>query len=358
MPDRTPRVLQLLGPSTGGIRRHVSYLTEVLRGDGWDVDIAGPAGVLDDLDHVVEVPNGVRLGAVRRARRALEPIIGDYDVVHAHGLKAGWLATTIARRPPVVLSVHNLVLDEVAGRSAPALRFLEERLPGRVERTIAISSGVARRFADARGSDRIVVIPPAGPPPSPQRSRDDVRAGLGLADGDDLVVTAARLNPQKDFQTLVSAAARAKQARPGLRWFVFGEGPSQAEVEQMIRTRGLEGVVVLAGSRPTVDDELAAADVVAVTSRWESGPLVVLEALALGQTVVSTRVGLAPDVIGPDNGRLVDVGDSDGLASALVDVLADPPERGPGLTGSAARFAPDALVREVESVYRELSDAP
>ena len=190
------------------------------------------------------------------------------------------------------------------------------------------------------------------------RSRNDVRAELGLADSDDLVVTAARLNPQKDFQTLVSAAARAKQERPGLRWFVFGEGPSQAEVEEMIRAAGLEGVVVLAGRRPTVDDELAAADVVAVTSRWESGPLVVLEALALGQAVVSTRVGLAPDVIGPENGRLVDVGDADGLAAALVDLLADPPGRGPGLAGSAARFAPDALVREVESVYRELSDAP
>ena len=358
MPERTPRVLQLLGPSTGGIRRHVSYLSEVLRHDGWDVDIAGPAGVLDDLTHVVEVPSGVRLGAVRRARRSLEPIMTDYDIVHAHGLKAGWLATTIAKRPPVVLSVHNLVLDEVAGRSASALRFLEERLPARVDRTIAISSGVARRFEGARGADRIVVIPPAGPTPAPTRSRGEVRRDLGLTEEDDLVVTAARLNPQKDFQTLVDSASIAKRARPRLRWFVFGEGPSHDDVEQMIRAAGLEGVVVLAGRRPNVDDELAAADVVAVTSRWESGPLVLLEALALGRPVVSTRVGLAPDVVRPENGRLVDVGDATGLASALADLLADPPERGAGLTGSAARFAPDALVREVESVYRELSDAP
>ncbi|MDE0804766.1 MAG: hypothetical protein OSA99_15765, partial [Acidimicrobiales bacterium] len=55
----SPRVLELLGPSTGGIRRHVSYVTEVLRDDGWSVDIAGPTGVLDDLDLVVPVPGGV-----------------------------------------------------------------------------------------------------------------------------------------------------------------------------------------------------------------------------------------------------------------------------------------------------------
>ena len=358
MPDRTLRVLQLLGPSTGGIRRHVSYLSEVLRRDGWDVDIAGPAGVLDGLDHVVEVPSGLGMGALRRARRSLGQIIADYDLVHAHGLKAGWLATTISGRPPLVLSVHNLVLDEVAGRSAPVLRFLEERLPGRVDRTIAISSGVADRFVATHGADRIVVIPPAGPPPSPSRTREQVRADLGLHDGDDLVVTAARLNPQKDFETLVEAARIAVRERPGLRWFVFGEGPSQDEVQHAVEAHGLEGVVVLAGPRPTVDDELAAADVVAVTSRWESGPLVLLEAVALGQPVVSTRVGLAPDVIEPDVGRLVGVGDASAFASALVDLLADPPDRAPGLTGSAARFAPDALVREVESVYRELTDAP
>ncbi len=357
MADTAPRVLQLLGPSTGGIRRHVSHLTEVLRNDGWHVDVAGPSGVLDDLTHVVEVPDAPRPLALRRARRDLARVIRSYDVVHAHGLKVGWLASSIAGRPPTVLSVHNLVLDEVAGRSASVLRLLEERLPARVDRTIAISSGVARRFDGVRAADRIVVIPPAGPPPEPTRTRAAVRADLGLDPGDDLVVTAARLNPQKDLEMLVDAAAIARRSRPNLRWFVFGEGPSRPDVERAIAAKDLEGVVVLSGPRPTVDDELAAADVVAVTSRWESGPLVVLEALALGRPVVSTRVGLAPDVIGCESGRLVDVGDAAGMAAAVVDLLADPPESGPGLTGSAARFAPDALVRQVESVYRELSVA-
>src|SRR5262245_22370728 len=58
--DEAPRVLQLLGPSTGGIRRHVAFLTDQLRLRGWSVTTAGPAGVLADLDHVVAVPWGVR----------------------------------------------------------------------------------------------------------------------------------------------------------------------------------------------------------------------------------------------------------------------------------------------------------
>lgn len=349
-----PRVLQLLGPSTGGIRRHVAYLSDTLRRRGWSVDIAGPTGVLDGLEHAVDVPSGLRPVALMGARRDLARLLPSYDLVHAHGLKVGWLASSVGDRPPIVLSVHNLVLDEVAGRAAPLLRMLEERLPARVERSIAISSGVAERFAGVAGADRFVVIPPAGPPPVPSRSGDDVRRALGIGIDDDLVVTAARLNPQKGLDVLVDAAAIVRRVRPTLRWFVFGEGPLRDQLSRTIVDRGLDDVVVLAGPRPTVDDELAAADVVAITSRWESGPLVVLEALALGRPVVSTRVGLAPDVIDDGSGRVVDVGDASGLAEAVVELLVDPPSSAPGLTGSAVRFAPEALVGEVESIYREM----
>lgn len=347
-------MLQLLGPSTGGIRRHVAYVTGQLRELGWDVEVAGPAGVLDELDHVVPVPGGAHPVEVIRSRRELAAIVDRFDLVHAHGLKAGWVAALTRPRPPLVVSVHNLVLDDVAGRMAPVLRRLEGRLPGAADATIAVSNEVAARFAGLAGEERIRVVPPAGPPPNPTRSPTEVRAELGVADDDDLVVTAARLHPQKGLDVLLDAAGRIVARRPGLRWFVFGEGPLRSDLDARIARQGLTGVVTLAGSRPGVDDELGAADVVAVTSNWESGPLVVLEALALGRPVVSTRVGLAGDVIEPSNGRLVAVGDAVGFADAVVDLLADPPESALGMTGSSARFHPTALAAGVESVYREV----
>lgn len=133
-----PVALQLLGPSIGGIRRHVAYLSDQLRTSGWEVRTAGPAGVLDELDHVVPIPNGVRPDQVLAARRALRPLLDGVDVVHAHGLKAGWVASTLRPRPPLVVSVHNLVLDDVAGRTAPLLRLLEERLPARADATLSL----------------------------------------------------------------------------------------------------------------------------------------------------------------------------------------------------------------------------
>ncbi len=352
----TDRVLELLGPSTGGIRRHVAYLADELGEHGWEVAIAGPDGVLDRLDRAVPVPAGADPVAVARAWRALRGYVQDFDVVHAHGLKAGWIASLVPNRPPLVVSVHNLVLDEVAGRAAPVLRWLEGRLVGRAEATIAVSHEVAHRFEGLPGADRITVIPPAGPPPVPLRDRAEVRAELALGEGDELVVTAARLHPQKGLGDLLDAAALVAADRPQVRWFVFGDGPQRAELDERVSARGLGDIVHLAGARPDVDSELAAADVVVVTSRWESGPLVVLEALALGRPVVSTRVGLAADVIGPGDGVLVDVGDARALGDAICDLLAHPPTPGEGMAGSSARFQPAVLASAVASVYREVSN--
>jgi glycosyltransferase involved in cell wall biosynthesis len=349
-----PVALQLLGPSVGGIRRHVAYLRDELRDAGWQVRTAGPAGVLDDLDHVVPIPSGIRSGSVLAARRALAPLLDGVDVLHAHGLKAGWLAATVRRRPPLVVSIHNLVLDDVAGRSAALLRLLEERLPGRADATIAVSSEVARRFAGRAGAERIRVIPPAGPPPAPSRSAEAVRAELGVGPTQDFVVTAARLNPQKGLHVLLDAAASVLARRPGLQWFVFGEGALRGELEGAIGRLGLEGVVHLAGPRPDVDSELAAADLVVVTSQWESGPLVVLEALALGRPVVSTDVGLVPEVIDPASGRVVAVGDATGLAEAVVAVLSGATATGDGVPTSSARFRPETLAAAVRDVYEEV----
>ncbi len=352
--ERPGTVLQLLGPSTGGIRRHVAYLTSTLRADGWSVTTAGPAGVLDDLDRVVPIPTRNQPGGTWRARQALQSMAADHDLIHAHGLKAGLLAASLRNGPPVVLSVHNLVLDEVAGRSARVLRWLEGRLPARVAVTIAISDGVAERFDGLDGADRIRVIPPAGPPPTPTRRAAEVRADLGVEPDDDLVVTPARLTAQKDIPLLLDAAAILGRARPGLRWFVFGDGQLRPELERAVVDRGLDALVHLLPGRPDVDSELAAADLVVITSRWESGPLVLLEAAALGRPMVSTDVGLARTVIEGTTGRVVPVGDAAALAAAMSDVL-DAADRSPVAgPSSQPQLAPAVLAGRIQAVYREV----
>jgi glycosyltransferase involved in cell wall biosynthesis len=354
----TGRILELLGPSTGGIRRHIATLADGLRAGGWHVAVAGPAGVMDGVgrqDHVVPVGTSPR--TVVTGGRTLARLARDVDLVHAHGLAAGWLAVLAIRRTPVVVTLHNVVLDEAAGRSAPVLRRLERALPARVARTIAVSGEIAGRFRGTRGGARMTVIAPAGPDPEPDRSPAETRAALGVGVDTPLVVSVARLHPQKDIPTLLDAAVVVHARQPSAAVMVVGDGPQRSELEQQCAAMGLDGLVRFVGARANAANELAAADVVALSSRWEGSPLVVAEALRLGRPVVATAVGAVPEVVVDGvTGRLVPPGDGTALGHAVADLLADPDaaralaEAGQAL--ACERFAISRLVDEVAGVYR------
>ena len=318
--------------------------------------VAAPPGVMTDLDgaeHAVEIGFSP-LGVVRAARR-IRQLADGVGVVHAHGLKAGF-CTVLAGVRPRVLTIHNVVLDDAAGRSAPFLRRLERWLPGRMDRTIAVSGEIAGRFAGTAGAEQITVVVPAGPLPMPRRDAATVRRDLGVGDSP-LVVTVARLHPQKDVPTLLAAARLVLDRRPDVRFVIVGGGPEEVDIRVEHERLGLGADVQILGQLPSAADELAAADVFALSSVWEGSPLAVAEALLLGRPVVATAVGAVPEaVVDGVTGRLVPPRSPEELASAIIDLLDDPAEArrlaDAGHALAVERFAPDALVGAVEDLYR------
>jgi glycosyltransferase involved in cell wall biosynthesis len=149
-------------------------------------------------------------------------------------------------------------------------------------------------------------------------------------------------------------------AAPAARAIVVGEGPEHDRLEATSRDLGLRSVVTFAGHRTNPVDEMNAADVVALSSRWEGSPLVIAEYLAVGTPLVTTAVGTVTRHLTDGVGaRVVPVGDHRALAAAIVDLLRDP--------GAAARigaaghrigqtvFDADALVDGVEAVYSKVT---
>lgn len=353
-----PALLLVLGPSAGGIRRHVATLRDGLRERGWRVAVAGPAGVLEglgDVDHVVDF--GFSPVGVLKAAKAIRELSAGTDIVHAHGMKAG-LCAVLAGARPRVMTIHNVVLDAAAGRSAGVLRAVERRLPGQMDRTIAVSADIANRFAGVAGADRITVVAPAGPMPVARRDPSDVRRDLGVGDAP-LVATVARLHPQKDVPTLLAAARTVLDQRPEVRFVILGGGPAEEEIRAEHARLGLGEAVQILGQRPSVADEVTAADVFALSSVWEGSPLAVAEALLLGRPVVATAVGAVPEVVQDGvTGRLVAPRSPDALAAAIVELLDDPvaarrlADAGQAL--ATRRFSTEALVAGVEREYREI----
>jgi len=363
------RVLQLLGPSSGGIRTHVAELTRQLRGRGWSVDVAGPAGVMTDVlrdgndtgngnsVHTVAVSGSWNPLALQRARRQLRPLMAGATVVHAHGLKAALVAETIRRRPPLVLTIHNLVSGTQRGTAAAALARVERQVIRRADHVIVISDEIDAHVAPLVPAERRTFVLPVAPHRTASAGRDDVRAALGIADDAPMVTIVARHHPQKDLPMFLRAMTSVRGRVPGVRAVIVGDGPERTAIERLRDELGLADVVVVAGFLPNPVDQMHAADVVALSSAWEGSPIAVAECLSIGAPLVTTAVGtVTRHLRDGESARIVPVGDHDAFADALVELLLDPGRA--AVIGARGReagdrvFAAEALVTPLEQVYR------
>jgi len=172
------------------------------------------------------------------------------------------------------------------------------------------------------------------------------------------LVVVGRLTTQKGVDLLV----RCLPDLPDVDLTVVGEGPERPALLALATTLGVQERVQLIGQQVDARALLAGADVVAVPSRWESGPLVLLEAMAEGRPVVVSDVGFAGEALdGERCGRLVPVEDVPALTGALRELLADP--AGAARLGDAARarvldqFGEDVMVAAWRALYQELAGA-
>src|SRR5262249_6737826 len=125
-----------------------------------------------------------------------------------------------------------------------------------------------------------VVRNAARPSAFPQSSAEG-RAELAACaptPGESLVVTAARLSPDKGIHVLIDAARRVVGRQPGAPLIVLGEGRERERLERLICAAGVEHAVALAGFRDDLDRLWANADLMVLPSFTEGLPNVVLEA--------------------------------------------------------------------------------
>ncbi len=360
MPD-VRDVALVLGTSTGGIGRHVHSLAAGLLERGYRVRVAGPAGTdalfgfaaLGAAFHPVEIAAGPRPLADARAVARLAGAVRGAEVVHAHGLRAGLLASLPpAAGPPLVVTWHNAVLAR--GARGAVFRLLERRVARAATVTLGASSDLVERARLLGGRD--VRLGPVAAPPLPPavRTRDAVRRELD-AGQHPVVLSVGRLHPQKDFATLVRAAAVLAGRDPQPLVVIAGDGPQRAQVGRLVEDAGAP--VRLLGHRSDVADLLAAADVAVLTSVWEARALVAQEALRAGVPLVATRVGGIPELVG-DAALLVPAADPDAVASAIATLLDDPELRGRLVADGRALAATwptlEDTVGQVAAVYAEL----
>jgi glycosyltransferase involved in cell wall biosynthesis len=242
----------------------------------------------------------------------------------------------------------------------PARTSLARRLGANgIGRYIAVSEGVASRLRGEMGvpSGRIRVVRNAVPVALFDRPADAAlrRSLLGGAEGRALVLTVARLDPQKGLPHLLEAAAEVPEAV----FLLAGEGAERAALEAQAARLGLGERLRFLGHRDDIPALLSACDLFVLPSLFEGFPLAVLEASAAGKPVVATAVeGTREAVRHGETGILVPPAAPSALAGAIRDLLSDAPRAARIATAAKARaqreFGPEAMARQVHEIYDEL----
>ena len=175
-----------------------------------------------------------------------------------------------------------------------------------------------------------------------------------------LVLFVGRLSPEKNVLGLLDAwAAVEANAREGALLTLVGDGPDRAQVHARAQAPDLVGRVHLAGQRSDVGTWYRAADIYVISSINEGLANTMIEALASGLPVISTRVSGSSILVGtPTAGLVVDVGDRADLTRAMEALLKD--ESGRVRLGANARlvfeshFSLETLARKMILLYQAL----
>jgi len=165
------------------------------------------------------------------------------------------------------------------------------------------------------------------------------------------------LRDLKGPDLFVDAFAKTERlaGRP-LSALMIGDGPDRDKYRDMMVERGLgKRISMLPAMR--VQEAFTMSDKVVVPSRAEAMPYIVLEALGAGKTVIASRVGGIPEVLGRDSPALVTAGDSGDLARVMAAALARPGwghETMPSTEAVKAVFSAPVMAKEVLNLYYEL----
>jgi glycosyltransferase involved in cell wall biosynthesis len=286
------------------------------------------------------------------------------DILHLHGYGATTFGRVAAamRGIPAVLHEHANLTD------TPWFQKIADRLLRRyTDIAIAVSKSTADFVVNARlvPQQKVKVVYLGAPREEFSRPRSSseiasARAALGIARDDFAIGTVTRLHDSKGNAYLVDAARLVLDRRPNAKFFLVGEGPLRATLEEQAARLKLDDRFVFCGFARDVADVLSAFDLSVFPSLWEGTPLTVFEALAAGKPIVSTDAdGLVEVLTDRRDARIIPKRDAGALANAIVELMDDSEERHRLATAArmtAERYDIGAFVRKMEQLYVSLSN--
>lgn len=250
--------------------------------------------------------------------RTLRNIWKEYkpDVILSFLGKNNMMAISTSRFLPVkvVVSVRGEPTLEYAGKLLQAMaKFLFRFADG-----VVFQTKHAMEFFPKKIREKSAILP------NPLNANFIRQQYKG--ERENVIVAAGRLDENKNHQMLIRAFANIADKYPETKLVIYGEGESRTKLEQLIQELNLTERITLPGSVSNLADRMYRARVFVLTSDTEGMPNSLIEAMALGLTVISTDCpcgGPAALIKDGENGLLIPVRDEKALTDSLIKILSD-----------------------------------
>ncbi|MCH8305693.1 MAG: glycosyltransferase [Candidatus Marinimicrobia bacterium] len=249
-------------------------------------------------------------------------LVVQQEVMAVMGSIAGWLT-----RVPAILVKVPYTMSQVSGWVYSTLRiaakfsnYMLTQSPQCTKELLSI--GIP--------NNKICMIPSGASVPGRLSESEKIRLRkeLGLNENDLVLFSAARLHKQKGHSLLLDVFHQVRASVPNAKLLIAGSGPEEESLKRKTKQLQLEESVKFLGYRADVDRLLSIVDVNALPSLSEGLGIATIQALGMGIPVVAFDVGAVSEgVIHNETGYLLDLGDVNGFAGAIIDLLQNPTKR-------------------------------
>jgi glycosyltransferase involved in cell wall biosynthesis len=314
------------------------------------------AGLEQDGVPVIRIAAGGRQYLRQASDLAAHLDAAHADVVHTHVYHADFVGFAAARRAarPAVATYHGHVGGSWRNR---LYEWSDRRLLRRFDAVVCVAERNRQRLLRSGCPARRLHVIANGLQAAPLKPRALARHLLGVPEEGLVIGWVGRLSEEKGPDLLLDALTRLD--RRDVTTVMVGDGPDHAALAERLAAWRAPGPVQLAGPRAQAASLFSAFDLLAISSRTEGLPMVMLEAIAAEVPVVAFAVGGIPEVLDDATGWLARPLDCVDLAGQLSAACTDSAGRRrralAARTRAEARLGGAAWIEALESVYARIS---
>ena len=370
------KILIVLEATLGGTRKHVIDLLSNINLNLFEITFCystrrADINFFNDIEVIkyrgircVEISMTREISIIKDIKSFLDIYLlikkGQFNIVHAHSSKAGFLgritAKLASKNIKTIYTPHSLPIN-----LNKFYKYLEKMAVPFTDKIIAVSDSEKKEIIASKLTSKIEKINSGVNIFQTKSSNKIIHKEFNFDEKSLIVISVGRLTKQKDPLTFFYAANEYLiKYKQNFVYFIWvGDGELRPEVSNFINNNGLKDFCKILGWCTNVDELLWCADIFVLTSVYESFGYVTCEAMSHFLPIIATKVvGTTDIVINNESGFLTEIGDYKAISNYIYSLVDDPQLRkNMGDYGNKQikeNFNVNNMVKKTEELYSSI----